>query len=73
MHSLVKLFCVAKDKTDLMETWLSYHGSIVGLDKIVIMDNMSSCGKVLAVYDKYRKKGVTAVETKKNEPICVVR
>ena len=62
MHSLVKLFCVAKDETDLMESWLSYHGSIVGLDNIVIVDNVSSCKKVLAVYDKYQKKGVT-VET----------
>lgn len=59
MHSLAKIFCVAKDETDLMESWISYHGSLVGLENLVIVDNMSSCEKVLAVYDKYRTQGVT--------------
>ena len=58
MTSLVKIFCVTKDETDLIECWIEYHGSLVGLENLVVIDNMSSCEKVLAVYSKFRKKGV---------------
>ena len=58
MASLVKIFCVTKNETDLIEDWIEYHGSLVGLENLVVIDNMSSCEKVLAVYSKYRKQGV---------------
>lgn len=62
MRSLVKIFCVAKDESDLMESWLIYHGSLVGFENLVVMDNKSTCTTVLNVYEKYKKQGVT-VET----------
>ena len=58
MESLAKIFCVTKNETDLIECWIQYHASLVGLENLVVIDNMSSCEKVVAVYNKYRKKGL---------------
>ena len=58
MRSLVKIFCVAKDESDLIESWLTYHGKLVGFENLVVIDNGSTCTTVLGVYDKYKKQGV---------------
>jgi len=59
MRSTAKIFCVAKNETDLMESWIVYHASLVGFDNLVVIDNASSCEGVLGVYDTYRKLGLT--------------
>jgi len=58
MDSLVKIFCVTKNETDLIECWIQYHASLVGMGNLVVIDNMSTCKEVVAVYKKYREKGL---------------
>jgi len=53
MRSTAKIFCVAKNETDLMESWIVYHASLVGFDNLVVIDNASSCEGVLGVYDMF--------------------
>lgn len=58
MRSLVKIFCVANDESDLIESWLTYHGKLVGFKNLVVIDNGSTCRAVLDVYDNYKRHGV---------------
>ena len=57
--TLCKIVTLSKNEYDLIEDFLIYYDSIVGVENIVIVDNGSDDPRVLAVYEKYRKRGLT--------------
>lgn len=65
MASVAKIFTVTRNETDLIESFLLYHGHIFGYNNIVVIDNASTCPVVRGVYSKYVRLGVTVV----NEPV----
>jgi hypothetical protein len=56
--SLVKIFTVTRDDADIIEDFILYYGTIFGYSNVVIIDNNSCDPTVLAIYDKYRNRGV---------------
>ena len=60
--SLCKIVTLTKNEYDLIEDFLIYHSSIVGIENIVIVDNGSDDERVLKTYETYKAKGLT-VET----------
>jgi hypothetical protein len=58
MVALAKVFVITKDEYDLIEDFILYYGSLVGLENIIVIDNGSTNAKVLEVYQKYRVKGL---------------
>jgi len=61
MLPVAKIFTVTKNETDLIESFLLYHGKIFGYKNIVVIDNMSTCPVVKEIYKKYIPHGVTIV------------
>lgn len=59
--SLVKIFTVTKNETDLIEDFIVYHGKLIGYENIIVIDNCSTCKTVLGIYKKYQKHGVNVV------------
>lgn len=55
----VKVFTVTKNETDLIEDFVTYHGTLFGYDNVVVIDNNSDCPIVLDLYKKFRKQNVT--------------
>ena len=58
---IAKVFTVTKNETDLIESFILYHGKMFGYRNIIIIDRMSTCPIVKGVYYKYIKQGVTIV------------
>ena len=56
---LAKVFVMTRDEYDLIEDFLLYHGNIFGFHNLVVIDNNSKDPRVLQVYEKYRRRGVT--------------
>ncbi|CAN0493925.1 unnamed protein product, partial [Scytosiphon promiscuus] len=56
---ILKIFTVTKNEADLVEDFVTYHGSIFGYTNVVLIDNMSDCSQVLNLYKKFVKMGVT--------------
>lgn len=54
----VKIFTVTKNESDLIDDFVTYHGSIFGYTNIILIDNDSDCPIVLDLYNNFRKKGV---------------
>ena len=61
MLPIAKIFTVTKNETDLIESFILYHGKIFGYENIIIIDNMSTCPIVKNVYKNYTLKGVRVV------------
>lgn len=59
--TIAKIFTVTRNETDLIESFLLYHGKIFGYDNIIVIDNMSTCPIVKSVYHDYIKRGITVV------------
>lgn len=66
MLPIAKIFTVTRNETDLIESFLLYHGKIFGYTNIVVIDNMSTCPIVKEVYKRFVPQGVTVVY----EPGC---
>ena len=61
MIPIAKIFTVTRNETDLIESFILYHGRLFGFSNIIIIDNMSTCPIVKGVYREYIKRGVTVV------------
>lgn len=61
MLPLCKIFTVTKNETDLVEDFIIFHGKLIGYENIVIIDNCSTCPKVLETYQKYKQYGMSVV------------
>ncbi|CAM9269753.1 unnamed protein product, partial [Sphacelaria rigidula] len=55
---IVKIFTVTKNEIDLIDDFVTYHGSIFGYSNVILIDNDSDCKVVLALYRKFRRLGV---------------
>ena len=53
-HATLKILLKTKDDPFLLERWILHHRKIVGLDNLVIFDNMSTHPDVARIYDKYK-------------------
>jgi len=56
-----KIFTVAKNEYDLIEDFIKYYGSQFGYENVIIIDNGSTNPEVLAVYQRYKERGLTVV------------
>lgn len=63
---LCKIITLSKNEYDLIEDFLLYYDSIVGIENIIIIDNNSDDPRVLDIYEKYIKKGLTIETESKN-------
>ena len=73
----VQIFTMVKDEIDIVEDWVHYHASIVGIENIRVVDNMSSDGTYEALVasgagvirlPNYKLKGVYMTELCKLAP-----
>ena len=56
---MIGIFCgPVKDDWEFLDDFIFYHSRIVGTKNIHIIDNESSDPRVLAVYEKYKPKGL---------------
>lgn len=53
-HAPVKIVLKTKNDRFLIERWIRHHSRIVGLENLIIFDNMSDDHDVLSVYREYR-------------------
>jgi len=61
MLPIAKIFTVTKNETDLIESFILYHGKIFGYENLIIIDNMSTCPIVKSVYKTYIPRGIRVV------------
>ena len=54
VRGTLKIGLKTKDEALFLERWIAHHARIVGLENLVIVDNMSSDEQVHAVYRKYQ-------------------
>ena len=59
--ALAKVFVFTRDEYDLIEDFLTYHGTLFGYQNLVVIDNDSRHPDVLKVYDRFRAMGVEIV------------
>lgn len=59
--ALVKVILLTRDETDMIEDFLDYWGSIVDPPNVIVIDNGSTCPKVLGVYATHVARGGTVV------------
>jgi hypothetical protein len=55
----IKILCLTKNESILIEPFIKYYGNIFGYSNLIIVDNNSTDEKVLEIYKKYREKGIT--------------
>lgn len=51
---VLKIVLKTKDDPYLLERWIDHHARIVGVENLIIFDNMSTDDEVRAIYDTYR-------------------
>ena len=59
------IYCMQKDEDDILEQWIEYHSSIVNIENIYLIDNLSVNEKTKEILNKYNKKGLNVL-TKDN-------
>ncbi len=69
----VKIFCMQKDEDDILNEWIIYHSSLIGINNIYIIDNNS--GPVsLHILEYYKKQGLNVFNrpnyAKKGDYLC---
>jgi hypothetical protein len=52
-HAPLKVVLKTKDDPALLQSWIDHHRSIVGIDGLIILDNISTSQDVLNVYENY--------------------
>lgn len=62
----VAIFMMQKNESALLESWIRYHGYLVGLENLYIYDNGSEDNSIANTLEHYQKLGVN-VETKFNQ------
>lgn len=51
-----KIVLKTKNETHFLRDWIEYHGKIVGLENLVIFDNMSDDRSILEIYREYHEQ-----------------
>jgi hypothetical protein len=54
VRSPIKILLITRNESLFLERWIEHHARIVGLENLVIFDNMSVDPHVLSVYQRYR-------------------
>lgn len=49
----LKIILKTKDEAGLLQDWINHHAKIVGLENLIILDNLSSDRDVLNLYHRY--------------------
>ncbi len=49
-----KILLKTKDEPERLRSWIAHHAAIVGLENLIIFDNMSTDPAVLKVYEEFR-------------------
>jgi hypothetical protein len=55
----IRLIMMLKNEGDLALSWITYHGSIVGYEKLIILDNGSTCDRTLSALKQGMAAGAT--------------
>jgi hypothetical protein len=55
-HAPIKIVLKTKNDRFLIDRWIRHHSKIVGLENLIIYDNMSDDHEVLSVYREYARK-----------------
>lgn len=55
--TLAKVILLTRDETDLIEDFLAYWGGLFDAKNVVVVDNGSTCPKVLEAYRKHAAEG----------------
>jgi hypothetical protein len=51
-----KILIKTKDEPDRLRTWIAHHSGIVGLDNLIIFDNMSTDQATLGIYAQFESE-----------------
>ena len=69
---VVKIFVMLKNEDDLTLKWLKYHGSLVGYENLVVLDNGSDSPATTAALAWARERGVV-VHSEFSTPVDFVK
>lgn len=66
-QTFLKIILKTFNDSFFLEKWIKHHANIVGLENLIIFDNMSNDNDVFAIYEKYKELSVFQFATGKRD------